>query len=338
MRLRDYIIRRLVLLIPVLLGVTLLTFLLTNLMPSDPVRLMIGEKGASEETLAMMRAHYGLDQPLYIRYFTYMRNLLRGDLGQAIHVSVSVNEAIMTRLPATIELGVAGLVLAVVFGILIGIISAVKSNTLIDHASRIFALTGVSMPIFWLGIMLLLLFYFRLGWLPGMGRLSIGINPPAFITGFYTIDSLFAGDFLAFKDSIAHLILPAFCLSWLEMAMIMRITRSSMLEVIRQDYIRTARSKGLSERVVIYRHALHNAMIPTITIVGLSVGALFGGAVLTETVFAWPGIGSFMVESITFKDIPVILGITVIMALANVFANLITDMLYGVLDPRIRYG
>jgi len=337
MRLREYIVRRLLLLIPTIIGVTLVTFLLTNLMPSNPVRLMIGERAANPETMAALEAQYGLDKPLYIRYFVYLGNLFRGDLGMAIHTPFPVSTEIMARLPATVELGITALILATIVGILIGVVSAVKSNKLSDHVSRVFALTGVSMPVFWLGLMLLLLFYFRLEWLPGMGRLSIGIELEH-ITGLHTIDALLTGNLTAFVDAVKHLILPAFCLSWLEMAMIMRITRSSMLEVIRQDYIRTARSKGLRERVVIYRHALRNALIPTTTVVGLSVGALLGGAVLTETVFAWPGIGSFMVESINFKDIPVILGITVVLALANIFSNLIVDILYGVLDPRVRYG
>ncbi len=337
MKLRDYIARRLLLLIPTIIGVTLVTFLLTNLMPGNPVRLLLGERAASPETIAALEAQYGLDRPLYIRYFVYLRNLFMGDLGMAIHTPFPVSTEIMARLPATIELGVTALVLATIVGIAVGIISAVRSNRLSDHVSRVFALTGVSMPVFWLGLMLLLLFYYRLGWLPGMGRLSVSIGLEH-ITGLHTIDAILTGNLTAFVDAVKHLILPAFCLSWLEMAMIMRITRSSMLEVIRQDYIRTARSKGLRERVVIYRHALRNAMIPTITIVGLSVGALLGGAVLTETVFAWPGIGSFMVESISFKDIPVVLGITVVLAFANIFSNLIVDILYGVLDPRVRYG
>jgi peptide/nickel transport system permease protein len=337
MRLREYITRRLLLLIPTIIGVTLVTFLLTNLMPSNPIRLMMGEKAANPEIIAALEAQYGLDKPLYIRYFVYLGNLFRGDLGMAIHTPFPVSTEIMTRLPATVELGITALILATIVGILIGVVSAVKSNKLSDHVSRVFALTGVSMPVFWLGLMLLLLFYYQLEWLPGMGRLSIGIELEH-ITGLHMMDALLTGNLTAFVDAVKHLILPAFCLSWLEMAMIMRITRSSMLEVIRQDYIRTARSKGLSERVVIYRHALRNALIPTTTVVGLSVGAMLGGAVLTETVFAWPGIGSFMVDSIYFKDIPVILGITVVLAFANIFSNLIVDILYGVLDPRVRYG
>lgn len=337
MKLRDYIARRLLLLIPTIIGVTLVTFLLTNLMPSNPIRLMIGERAASPEMIAALEAQYGLDRPLYIRYFVYLRNLFMGDLGMAIHTPFPVSTEIMARLPATIELGVTALILATIVGIAVGIVSAVRSNRLSDHVSRVFALTGVSMPVFWLGLMLLLLFYYRLGWLPGMGRLSVGIELEH-ITGLHMMDAILTGNLTAFVDAVKHLILPAFCLSWLEMAMIMRITRSSMLEVIRQDYIRTARSKGLRERVVIYRHALRNAMIPTITVVGLSVGALLGGAVLTETVFAWPGIGNFLVESIYFKDIPVVMGITLVTAFANVFSNLIVDILYGVLDPRVRYG
>lgn len=276
MKLRDYIVRRLLLLIPTIIGVTLVTFMLTNLMPSNPIRLMIGERAASPETIAALEAQYGLDKPLYVRYFIYLGNLFRGDLGQAIHTPFPVSTEIMARLPATLELGICALALATIVGIIAGIISAIRSNRLSDHISRVFALTGVSMPVFWTGLMLLLLFYYSLGWLPGMGRLSIGIELQR-ITGLHTIDALLTGNLAAFADAVKHLILPAFCLSWLEMAMIMRITRSSMLEVIRQDYIRTARSKGLRERVVIYRHALRNAMIPTVTVVGLSVGALLGG-------------------------------------------------------------
>jgi peptide/nickel transport system permease protein len=309
-----YILRRLLATIPVLIGVSVLVFSIVHLIPGDPALILAG-MDATEEQAAETRKKLGLDRPLYVQYFSYISRALRGDLGRSIHSRIPVWQSIKDFFPATLELTTASLILAGVFGIIVGIISAVKQYSIFDHASMVAALAGISMPIFWIGILFIWLFSLKLEWLPTGGR--------AF--EFWSLDEL------------RHLVLPALTLSGISVAMIARLTRSTMLEVLRQDYVITARSKGLPETLVIIRHALGNALIPVVTYMGLQYGILLSGAVVTETIFSWPGIGRLVVEAISSRDYPVIQGCILFFAVVFVIINLAVDLLYGILDPRIRY-
>lgn len=337
MQMKDYIIRRLILLIPVLIGVSIISFALMEALPGDPADAWVGER-AREEQIEQARKTYHLDDPVHERYIIYMKSLTKGDLGYSHSQRRPVADAIKDFFPATFELTVLSIILCALMGIPLGVISATKKDKPIDHTTRIVALTGVSMPIFWLGLLLILVFYFYLDWLPAGGRYDSILGPPPKVTGLNTVDSIIAGDFTRFKDAIKHLILPAFCLSYHSMGIILRMTRSSMLDVMNQDYIRTARAKGLSERNVIYKHTLRNALIPTTTVIGLAFGGLLGGAILTETIFSWPGMGKYMFDSISGRDFPAIMGCTLLIALIYIIANLIVDISYAFLDPRIRLG
>ncbi len=303
----KYIARRFISLIPVVIGVTLIVFSIMHFAPGCPVAIMLGPEAPAAAADAL-RARLGLDDPVHVQYFRWLSGIIRGDFGQSIRGHQPVLDAIWTRLPATLELTVAGMLVSLLIAIPAGIISAIKRNTLLDHTFMVGALFGVSMPVFWLGLMLMLIFSFYLGWTPISGR-----------------------------GTISHLILPAFTLGTFQAALVARLTRSSMLEVIQQDYITTARSKGLREKLVILKHALKNALIPVVTIVALQLPVLFGGAVITETVFAWPGMGRFMVLSIFNRDFPVTQGIVLIITILVIMANLLADILYAYLDPRIRY-
>ena len=338
MKLRDYIIRRLILLIPILLGVTLLTFTVSHIIPADVARVFAGGEKANPETIARIRAEMHLDDPLYKQYYYYLNDLIHGNLGKSYSENRPVTEAIKQYFPATAELTILAMLLAIPVGILTGIISAVRRNQWIDHITRLIAITGVSIPIFWLALMLQIAFAYKYPILPLDSRLGIDVMAPKHITGLYIFDSLVTGNFVALKSSIYHLILPAFTLGYASLGIILRITRSSMLEIVRSDYIRTARAKGLKERTVIYKHALRNALIPTLTVSGLIFAGLLGGAVLTETIFNWPGMGRFAVNAVNNLDFSSVMGFTVIMAIIMVTANLIVDILYSVLDPRIRLG
>ena len=338
MKLRDYIIRRLILLIPILLGVTLLTFTVSHIIPADVARVFAGGEKANPETIARIRAEMHLDDPLYKQYYYYLNDLIHGNLGKSYSENRPVVDAIKQYFPATAELTVLAMLLAIPVGILTGIISAVRRNQWIDHVTRLIAITGVSIPIFWLALMLQITFAYKYPILPLDSRLGIDVMAPKHITGLYIFDSLVTGNFAALKSSIYHLILPAFTLGYASLGIILRITRSSMLEIVRSDYIRTARAKGLKERTVIYKHALRNALIPTLTVSGLIFAGLLGGAVLTETIFNWPGMGRFAVNAVNNLDFSSVMGFTVIMAIIMVTANLIVDILYSVLDPRIRLG
>jgi peptide/nickel transport system permease protein len=332
-----------VLLIFVLIGVTLIIFFLSQVL-LDPVTLYLTER-TREEAIPALIAYYHLNDPWPIRYGVYVWNLLRGDWGYSRSLSQPVFVGLAGRFPATLELTIAATLWALVVGIPFGIISALRNNKLPDHVSRLVALTGVSTPVFWLGLLLQLLFfyYFHLLGLPNLpsnGRLDTTmalVHPVTQITGLLVLDSLITGNFIVTEDALAHLVLPSFALGFVSLGVIMRIMRSSMLEVLRQDYIILARSKGLSERVVIYRHALKNALIPTVTVTGLAVAALLGGAPLTETVFGWPGMGRLAVEGIGRNDAPLIMGFTLIAALILVLVNLAVDIIYAYLDPRIKY-
>jgi len=333
--LKRIIVRRLSLLILVLFGVTLITFAMSHVIPGDPARMMVGQR-ASEETLQKVREDLGLDQPVWAQYLLYIRGLLSGDLGTSIRTQQPVISDLAAFFPATLELALYAFIIALLIGIPLGVISAVKQNTILDHIGRVFSIGGVSIPVFWSGIVAIIIFYAQLGWLPASGRLSIGLEINRTITGLYTIDSLLTGNWKIFKDSLWHLILPAITLSYVQLATITRQVRASMLEVLNQEYIRTARANGIEEWYLIIFYGLRNALKPTVTVVGLSFGSLLGGAVVTETIFAWPGMGKYVVDSIAFLDFPSIMGFTLIIAIGYVIINLIVDLLYMVLDPQVR--
>lgn len=336
------IAKRLVLLIPVLFGVTLVAFILARVVPTNVAYVWAGAQGfkATPEVAAQLTIQYHLDDPLPVQYFYYLRDLVQGDWGTSPVSTRPVSQEIQQYLPNTIELALAAMGLALILGIPLGMISAVRRNTIVDHVSRILALVGVSMPVFWIGLIMQMVFYSWLGWIPDPGgRLSNQLrytNPVQAVTGFLILDTILTGNFVAMVDALKHMILPTIALGLPLLSMISRMTRSAMLEVLSQDYIRTARAKGLAERVIQYRHALSNALIPVVTVVGLSFAWLLTGSVVTEVVFYWPGIGRYGVEAILAFDFPGVMAFTIITALAFVFANLIADILYVRLDPRLR--
>jgi len=330
-----YIIKRLLQIIPVVLGVTLIAFSLIHLAPGDPVRTMLGQH-ATQQEIDDIRAKYGLDQPLYVQYFIWLGHVLQGDLGRSILSHEQVTTEIASRFPNTIELAIAAMIFAILIGVVAGIISATKQYSVADYSVMGVALFGISMPVFWLGIMLMMIFGVFLGWLPIGGRIDL-LLPFTRITGFMIVDSIIMGNGTALISVLRHLILPAIALGTIPMAIIARTTRSSMLEILRQDFIRTERAKGLSERKVIYKHAIRNAMVPVVTVIGLNFGLLLSGAILTETVFSWPGVGRLVVDSVYARDYPLVIGCILVFALVFVIVNLITDLLYTYIDPRIRY-
>ncbi|MCT4663539.1 MAG: ABC transporter permease [Tissierellales bacterium] len=332
----KYIFKRLLLLIPVLLGVTVMVFTVMHLFTTDPAEIILGQHATVEQKEAL-REELGFNRPLHEQYLEFLTGAVKGDFGESLITKTSVVEEITQRLPATLELALAGLLFASILGVTMGVISAIKQNSIFDYISMTISLAGVSMPIFWLGLVFIVIFSLKLGWLPVAGRIQMGYEP-AHTTGLYLLDSLIAGDMEAFKSAFSHIILPAIALGMYSAALIARMTRSTMLEVLGQDYIRTARAKGLFEKVVIGIHGLRNAMIPIITVIGLQLGTLLGGAVLTETVFSWPGVGSYTVNSILKSDFTVVQGTVVYLALIFVLVNLIVDVLYVYLDPRIKYN
>ncbi len=336
MRILRYILRRLLYVLPVLLGVTILVFFISHAIPGDPAQMIAGPK-ASRQAVEEIRRSHGLDKPLPIQYLRFVSGLVQGDLGRSIRNHRPVVEDLKDFLPATLELTLAAMILCLGVGIPLGILAAVKRNKLTDHLTRVFSVFGVSTPVFWLGLMLLLLFYRNLGWLPGSGRLDIMVQPPPQFTGMYTLDALLAGQWATFANALWHIILPAFCLSYVYLAIITRIVRSSMIGVLGQDFITTARANGLSEAIIVLKHAFKNSLIPTVTITGLSFGELMGGAILTETIFAWPGMGKYVVDSVNYLDFPGIMGFTLMVSLVYVLVNLTVDVIYAFLNPTIRY-
>lgn len=330
----KYIIKRILMLIPVLLGVSIIVFLIMRVFSPDPAPIVLGQH-ATQQAVDAWRQANGLNDPIPMQYFDFLKGALTGDLGSSYYTKAPVMEEIMARFPATIELAVVAIIIASFFGIFIGVISAVKKNSIIDNAGMVIALLGVSMPIFWLGILMIILFSGTLHWLPSGGRIDPLLSP-ADLTGLYLLDSLLTGDMPSFIDALKHLILPASALAMYSMAIITRMTRSSMLETLQQDYIRTARAKGISEVKVVYKHALRNGLIPIVTVIGLQLGSLLGGAVLTETVFSWPGIGAYTVASILKSDFPVVQGVVLLVAAIFVLMNLVVDVIYAFLDPRIK--
>ncbi|MFQ5595218.1 MAG: ABC transporter permease [Anaerolineae bacterium] len=355
----QYIIRRLVLSIPVLFGILLVTFVLGRMIPGDPCKAILGEKATQEVCDRFIHDH-GLDRPIPVQFGIYMRDVLRGDFGDSIRFHRPVSIILVERLPMTIELSVAALTLAIMIGIPAGVISAVRHNTRVDVATMMGANVGVSMPVFWLGLMLAYVFALLLKdtplWLPPSGRLTAGLSATPFyevygwslekdslsfhlvefLSNLFIFNSIITRNWEVLVDAIKHLILPSVALSTIPMAIIARITRSSLLEVLGMDYTRTARAKGLAERVVVMRHAMRNALLPIVTIIGLSLGGLLGGAVLTETIFGLAGVGRILFEAITARDYPIIQAFTLVIAVVFVAVNLIVDLSYAYLDPRIR--
>jgi peptide/nickel transport system permease protein len=355
----QYTIRRLLLAIPVLIGILVVTFILARMIPGDPCKAMLGER-ASAEVCARFNAANGLDEPVTTQFVIYMSNIIQGDFGNSIRFSRPVMTILIERLPLTIELGTTALIIAVIIGIPAGILAAVKRNSIWDVITMVGANIGVSMPVYWLGLMLAYVFALMLRgtplWLPPSGRLTAGLSAipfyqvwgwdvtaGTFIAGaldffsnMYLLNSILIQDWIVLGDAVRHLILPAVALSTIPLAIIARMTRSSMLEVMKQDYIRTARAKGLRTNVVVLKHALRNAMLPIVTIIGLQVGTLFAGAVLTETIFGLAGVGRILFEAITARDFPIIQAFTVVIAMGYVMVNLIVDLSYVFIDPRIR--
>lgn len=331
----SYTIRRLFMLIPVLLGMTIIVFSIIHAIPGDPADTILGER-ASKESKAALRAELGLDNPWYIQYGDYMRKLAAGDLGKSIRTKAPITEEVVPYLTATLELTLVSMAIAVFVGVNAGILSAWKQNSWFDYMSMLIALIGVSVPIFWFGLMEQWIFALKLNWLPSIGRVNSRESVEA-ITNLYVIDTILAGRWDQLWDVVKHLILPGIALGTIPMAIIARMTRSSMLEVMRSDYIRTARAKGLAQAFVVYKHALKNALIPVVTVIGLQMGILLGGAVLTETIFAWPGVGRYIYDAISYRDYPVIQSGILIIALIFVIINLLVDLLYAFIDPRINY-
>jgi peptide/nickel transport system permease protein len=355
----QFAIRRILYSIPVIFGILLVTFIMARSIPGDPCKAMLGEKASAEVCERFTRDH-GLDKPIAVQFGVYMKTILSGDFGDSIRYSRPVSKILLERLPTTIELGLVALVLAVLIGIPAGVIAAVRRNTAVDVGVMIAANTGISMPVYWLGLLLAYVFALLLKdtpfWLPPSGRISAGVSAIPFYTVFqweviegtakytfleffanmYILNSIISRDWEVLSDIIKHLILPAVALSTIPLAIIARMTRSSMLEVLRQDYIRTARAKGLFERFVILKHAFRNALLPIVTIIGLQVGTLFAGAVLTETIFGFAGVGRMLFEAITARDFPIVQGFTIVIAVGYVAVNLLVDLSYAFIDPRIR--
>lgn len=332
-----FLVRRVLLTLPLLIGITLLAFVISHTVPSDPLVANLGQRAMSDpEVVAAFKAEWGLDRPPHEQYLTYLGNLLQGNLGKSIKNRRPVIEDIKAFMPATIELAVSSILIGITLGVSFGVISAVHRNKPIDHVVRFFSLIGASVPVFWLALILLYVFYARLGWVSGPGRLDPGWPPPPRVTGLYTIDSIVAGQWATLGNALSHLVLPSLVLGIFTSALISRVTRSSLLEVLSLDYVRTARAKGLREPLVITRHALRNALIPVVTVIGLSFANLLAGTVLTENIFAWPGIGRYAFQASTTLDFQAIMGVSLLIATIFVLINFIVDVLYFILDPRTR--
>ncbi|TLS36261.1 ABC transporter permease [Pseudalkalibacillus caeni] len=332
-----YVFKRILLMIPILIGISILTFFISNTIPGDPARLILGPK-ATPDGIEELREEMGLNDPLYVQYGRYVNGIFHGDLGESTYSQQPVIDDLERYFPATLELTLFAMLITVLIGIPFGVISASKKDKLPDQFTRVFALLGVAMPAFWLGLLFLLLFYLKLGILPGSGRLDNGVSPPDMITGMYTVDALLTGNMVAFKSALIHLILPGITQAAVTIGMITRMTRSSMLEVLQSDYIRTAQAKGGSENRVLYGHALRNGIMPVITLLGMTFGHALGGSVLVESVFSWPGLGKYAVNAITYLDFPAVMGVTLLIALLFITVNLIIDTMYHLIDPRLKYN
>jgi len=333
----GFLLKRLATLVPTLIGITLVAFGLIRLVPGDPIEVMMGERHLDAEQHAELVHRMGLDQPLPVQYWHYVKGLLHGDLGQSLVSREPVSKEFAALFPATVELALAALTFAVVLGLLLGVAAALKRGSLLDQGVMGVATVGYSMPVFWWGLILIMWCSVTLGWTPVSGRISVEYDIER-VTGFMLIDSALSGQEGAFSSALLHLVLPGLVLGTSTLAVVARMTRSSMLEVLREDYVRTARAKGLSPARVVVVHALRNALIPVLTVVGLQTGSLLAGAVLTETIFSWPGIGKWLIDSIARRDYPVVQAGILISALTFIGVNLIVDLLYGVVNPRIRGG
>ncbi len=332
-----FLTRRLAFLVLVVIAVSALTFTISHLVPADPARLLLGRTATAEE-IAALRHSLGFDRSLPVQYLIYMGHLVHGDFGQSLSSHRAVLDDVRDYFPATVELTLYALVLCVSIGIPLGVLSTLAKDRWPDQLVRLFSVAGVAMPLFWLGLVLQVVVYGQLHLLPAEQRLDLLLAPPQHITGMYTLDSLLTGNWATLGNSLRHIILPATTLAFASLATVTRVTRASMLEALGQDYIRTARAKGLRRALVVYRHALRNALIPTTTLMGLQVGNLLGGAFLVEIVFSWPGIGFYSVQAVRAFDYAAIMGVTIIIALAYSLVNLLVDLLYAVLDPRISYA
>ncbi|HYM99797.1 MAG TPA: ABC transporter permease [Aestuariivirgaceae bacterium] len=332
----GYLLRRVTATIPVVVLISALVFLLIHAAPGDPADLLLSDE-ASPEDIADARRRWGLDQPIYIQYLRFLANIASGDLGTSFRYSDPVIKLIGERLPATIELAIASMLIAILFGVPLGVWAGAKPNSWADNFGSMFGFFGISMPSFWLGIMLILIISGYFNWLPSSGRSTYGIAQ-GFETGFYITNSLISGNTKTAWDGIKYIIMPAIALGTGMMGLVMRVTRSSVLEIMSEDYVRTARAKGLGERAVLWRHVLRHALVPIITVVGLELGTLLSGSIIVETVFAWPGSGSLLIAAIQSRDYPLITGTVLTYTVAFVVINFAIDILYGVIDPRIRFG
>ena len=332
----GYVIRRIALAVPVLIGISLIVFLMLHAAGGDPAAIRLGQH-ADAASIAKMRHSMGLDRPLTVQYLDFLSHAVRGDLGRSYRSNAPVSSDIIARFPATIELAIASIIIGAGIGLIAGTIAAVKRRSWFDYASTFGALLGVSIPTFWLGIILIIVFSIRLHWLPISGRVNprLGVGPN---DHFVIFNAFVHGNWVIFKDALRHIILPALTLAGWPAAIIARMTRASLMEAMDQDYVRTARAKGLTERVVVGRHAFRNALIPVVTVIGLELGGLLGGAVVTETVFSWPGVGKLAADAITARDYQVTQGVVLLIGAVFVGLNLLVDLTYAALDPRIRYG
>ena len=336
---RRYVLRRIGLGLLLVWGVATLLFVVTQVVPGDPVALMLGDDAAHDERARQaIVERYGLDEPLAVQYVNHLTNTAQGDLGVSMRTRRPVSFEIARSLPATIELGLLAGLLAMAMGISLGIVAALNRDKFVDQFIRVASLTGISMPIFWTAMIALYVFHFRLGIFPTIGRLSAGATPPPHVTGAFTIDSLLAGDWETFRDTVSHLLLPALVLAAYTMTLLARFTRSAVLEILNEDYVRTARAKGLPFRIVINRHVLRAALVPIITVMGLMFTSVLTGTVLIEAIFGFPGLGNFMYQSALFLDMPGIVGGGLVIAVIYISINFVVDVLYGVIDPRIRLG
>ena len=335
----QYVTRRLGLLVVSVLGVTLISFLIAHAVPADPIVSNLGQQASQRpEIVQAFKEKWGLDRPLYAQYLAFLGNLARGELGTSINTRRAITKDLAQFLPATIELATTAVLLALAVGVPLGVVAAIRRDGPVDHAARMVSLVGVSVPIFWLATASLVLFYATLHWTVGPGRLGPQIDSPPRLTGFFTIDAAVVGQWATFGSAVSHLVLPGLVLASSVMGLVTRVTRSSMLDALSQEYLRTARAKGLPEARIVARHALRNALIPTVTVLGLAYGGLLSGAVMTETIFAWPGLGRYAFQSAVTNDFPAIMGVTFVIGAMYTVVNLVVDLLYGWLDPQIRYS
>ena len=335
---KRYVLKRIPLALLVLMGVSLITFFVSRVIPGSPVAMWVGSKPTQEQLDRAVR-ELGLDKPLALQYLIYLKNLARGDLGVSLRTHRKVSAELGRRWAATFELVTVSILITLLAGIPVGIVSATRKDTALDHASRAASISGVAMPIFWLGMILQLFLHGRLGWLPLQGRIESQIlidHPVHALTGFYLFDCLVTGNWPAFASALRHMILPAMTLSFASLAVVTRMSRSSMLEVLREDFIQTHLAYGVGTRTLLYRYALRNAMIPTVTVVGLSYGLMLGGSFMVESIFDWPGLGRYAVLSIETNDFPAIMGVTILFAFTYIVLNLVVDLIYYAIDPRIK--